>query len=275
MDPMTAQIDELVADREKFSRFVYTPLDEALEELKKRQTDPTLHEFIQKELPVGAPLPMLTNPKAVMFRQVVTPNYEIRRFLDLIDMVEGLSPMFLEYAEDKFTDNNEWKYSLGKVGFYFGQGKKGGEKIERTRVIDFNSYRGKKLAEVKTLWGQSLIDFHHELFLEAYGGGTLNNDSFFDGSDWFSQSGGQAIDYYKNFLALFVKNGVLFENFLLDTKEIDFTKNVFLPAFIKITQESGVKPLIVALEPTEIESAEFWMCHPAASLSFVNKKMGL
>lgn len=272
MDPMTAQIDELIADREKFTRFVYTPLDEALEEFKKRQNDKELSEVLQKLLPIGAPSPMKNSPKAVMFRQLVTPNYEIRRFLDLIDMVEELDPMFLEYAEDKFTDNNEWKYSLGKMSFYFGQGKKGGEKIQRTRVIDFNSYRGKKLSEVKTLWGQSLIDFHHEFFLEAYGE-ILSEDSFFDGSDWFSRSGGQAIDYYKNFLMLFIRDGILFENFLLDTKEVDFTRNVFLPAFIEATLESGVKPLIVALEPTDIESAEFWMCHPASTVSFVHKKM--
>ena len=41
-----------------------------------------------------------------------------------------------------------------------------------------------------------------------------------------------------------------------------FTKTVFLPAFIAVYKEFGVKPLIVALEPTEIETDIFWMSHP-------------
>lgn len=273
MDPK-AVINGLVSDRAKFGDFVYTPLDEAVGELKRRRNNKQLQSYVKKTLAAGIPPPLETGLHAVMFRQVVTPNHEIKRFLDIVDMTDELEPLFLEYFEDKFTDNNDWKYFLGKMGFYSGRGKKGGEKIQRVRIIDFNTHRGKRLSEVKTLWGQGLIDFHHEIFKEAFRN-VSNEGVLFDASNWFSGSGGSAINYYKHFLSLFLVNGILFENFLLDSKEIGFTREVFLPAFLEIMKESGVKPLIVALEPPEIESEEFWMCHPATNISFVNKKLGL
>ena len=270
----TPPIDELVSDREHFSALVYTPLDEALEELKRRRAESGLEKYVDSHLPVGLPDSLKEKPRAVTFRQVVTPNYEVMRFLNIVDMVGGLDPLFFEYREDKFTDNNLWKYSLGNLGFYSGRSKEGNEKIKKIKVIDFNTYRGKKISEVQTLWGQGLIEFHHELFVRTYSK-RIGRNSLFDASEWFSQSGGKAIDYYRHFLTLFLRNGILFENFLLDTKEGEFTKNIFLPAFLEVMSGSGHKPLIVALEPTEIESEEFWLCHPTDSISFVNKKLGL
>jgi hypothetical protein len=62
---------------------------------------------------------------------------------------------------------------------------------------------------------------------------------------------------------------------MLDVKELTFTKEVFLPAFLRIFNETGKKPMIIALEPTEIESEVFWMCHPAETMSLVEDKLSL
>lgn len=265
------EIEDLIFNREKFNAFVYTPIDEAIVELERRQEE-GLKNHVRNYLPIGVPKVLNGKKYAVIFRQLATPNYELRRFVSLVDTLDGFTPLFLEYKEDKFTDNNEWKYRLAKLPFFNGRGEKGGEKISSLKVIDFNTSRGKKISEIETLWGQSLIDFHHQLFNEAYK--EKNKEViFFDASEWFLKSGGDAKEYYRNFLALFVSHGILFENFMLDVKELVFTENVFLPAFIQISKEMGKKPLIIALEPTEIESELFWMCHPQDTKQFVEDKI--
>jgi len=85
---------------------------------------------------------------------------------------------------------------------------------------------------------------------------------------------GGADKYYTPFTALFIKDAILFENFMLDSKEISFTKDIFLSAFIEVYRKTGCKPLIVALEPTDIEGDEFWPCHPNGKTSSENQQMG-
>lgn len=266
------KIEELVSDRKKFNEFIYTPLDVALKELEERTKDVGLKSLIEKSINTDLPQVLFDKKCAVVFRQLTTPNYEMRRFINLVDTTEDLTPLFWEYKKDKFTDNNEWKYHLAKLSFYGGRGKKGGEKISHVRVVDFNLFRGKMISEVNTLWNQSLVEFHHELFKAAFSGKEINPE-FFDASDWFAMSGGNAKDYYENFLKIFVCHAVLFENFMLDEKEFEFTKDIFLPAFLGVIEKFGKKPLIIALEPTELESHKFWMCHPMETQAMVENKM--
>lgn len=266
-------IDSLIIDRQAFNDFVYMSLEEALVEYKKRQTNSQLAVKVRELLPQGVPEPLMTGNNAVLFRQLATSNYEFRRFLSVSDALEGFKGVIWEYFDDKFTSNNDWKKSLGKIPFYHGSGKKGGSKIDRLNVIDFNTWNGKKIKDVKTLWGQSLVGFHQELIQKTCL--HLKHAVFYDASTWFSESGGVAKEYYFNFLCLFLRNGILFENFMIDMKEVGFTKEIFLPAFLKIIEETGLKPLIVALEPTDIEGDEFWMCHTGQSMDYVKEKIGL
>ena len=162
---MEKQIQDLVSDREKFNAFIYTPADEAIKELERRQKA-GFQEKIEKYLPAGVPEFFNDKEKhTVIFRQLATPNYESRRFIHITEAFENFVPVFFEYLEDKYTDNNEWKYHLGKMLFYGGKGKKGGEKISGLNVIEFNTSRGKKIDTLKTLWGQNLVDFHHGVIL--------------------------------------------------------------------------------------------------------------
>lgn len=260
-------IEKLVSDREAFNEFVYTPLDKAMKELAKRRENKDLERKILMSLDNDLPSPLRNGPRAILFRQIATPNYEIRRFIGITELA-GLIPLFWEYYADKFVSNNEVKYYLGKINFCKGVGKKGGLKLEHENVIDFNSCNGKRLSDVKTIFGEKLISFHHSLFAETYR--KLPKDFFFDASGWLKKNGGTAVDYYKKYLTLFVSNAIEFENFMLDEKEVSFTKELFLPAFCQIIKEFGVKPLIVALEPTDIETSEFWMCHPYSSKKLVD-----
>lgn len=269
--PNNISIDELTEDREAFNAFIYTPLDLAIYELKERTLDTKLTVTVSNLLPVGLPTIFSGKKLGILFRQLATPNYEIRRFISILDVIDGIMPVFWEYYSDKFTSNNEYKHSLGKLHYFLGKGKKGGAKIDTENIIDFNTYNGKKISEVKTLWGQDLVSFHHEIFEKEYG--KVEANSFFNASEWFASSGGSAKEYYKNFLMLFVKDGILFENFMLDEKEISFTKEIFLPAFIDVWLKTGKKPIIVALEPTDIEGDKFWTCHTPEIQLLVQSKL--
>ena len=272
---MEKQIEDLLSNREKFDDFEYTKLETALSELKKRQNNKKLKDYVNKSLPAGVPKILKNHKCAVEFVQIATPNLELRRFISIVDAIDEFVPLFFEFTEDKFTDNNDWKRNLGKLTFFFGRGKKGGEKLESLRVIDFNKFKGKKLSEVRTLWGESLSDFHHELFRYAYQGDRSRNIIFYDGSKWFAKSGGRPQQYYEHFFRLFLANGILFENYMLDEKEEWFTKNIVLPALLKVRKEIGMKPLIVNVQPTEIEGRPFWTYHPQESIAFVKKKLNL
>jgi hypothetical protein len=266
INPMTEaekQIFDLTCDKEKFKELIYTPIDEALQELKKRSEG---HAMKNLQLPE----PLVDAPKAVLFRHTATPNYEVRRFVNIVDGIGSLEPLILEYCKDTFRNENEWKYSLGKIPFFKGWDSKGGITLENLSVIDFNASNGKRIHSLETLWGQSLVDLHHELFSRVFPK-LVNN--VFDLSDWLSENGQFAKSYYKPFLKIFIKNGILFENFLLEEPELTFNRNVVLPSFVELMNETGLKPLIVPLEPTETEGSQFWLCHPYEDKAFVTTKL--
>lgn len=270
---MEQEIDELLSNREKFDAFVYTPAHEAMEVLEKRQGNEEIIRYLKETSPAPIPDVLINKKCAVSFVQIATPNYEIRRIINIIDLMEGFTPLFFEYTQDKFTDNNEWKYNLGKLTFFLGNGKKGGEKLKRITIMDFNQYKGKKLSDVRTLWGQSLVDFHHELFKDVYPRTRGKSIQFFDGSNWFAESGGHPQTYYKHFFKLFLANGILFENYMLNDKEEWFTKNIVLPALLEIRNEINIKPLIVNAQPTNIEGRPFWTYQPSDAIEFVDNKL--
>lgn len=273
---MKAEIDvnSIILDRKAFNDFVYTKLDDALEQLDKRSKNEELKSLVKNLIPFDIPDYLKDKKIAVLFRQVATPNYEVRRFLSIVDTVKELKPLFWEYHYDKFTSNNSWKYSLGKMSFYSGKGRNGGNKMHYQKILDFIEADGKKIKDIKTLWGQPLIEFHRELFEKSYK--SLDDDYFIDVSRWVSSLGGTAKDYYRILLLFFVTNGILFENFMLEEKnESTFTKEVILPAFLEVEKLTGYKPLIVALEPTEAEGDVFWVSHPIESHEHIKNKIDL
>lgn len=262
-------IEELVSDRKKFDAFVYTPIDEALKEIELRRQNKDLDQRIESRL-VKVPEIMEGKPKAVLFRNITTPNYETMWFNDVIVKFKKLEPLFLEYTKDKFTNRNECKFALGKITLHKGKNKKDEHIFEFQNIIDVNSSNCKPISSIKTFWDQPLVDFHHELFLNDFS--HLKNN-IFDFSDWLEKNGKTAKEYYELFLLLFIKHGILFENFTLKDNELLFTKEVVLPAFIKISDKIGMKPLIVALEPTETEEGKLWQAYPAKMKEHIKQKM--
>lgn len=262
---------KIVSDRNIFNQIVYTPLSEALRLLEERRKDPELVAKVGNILNGGIPSVFKIQDKcAVQFRQITTLNNEGKHFIK-IAKENNLRPIFFEYLDDKFTSNNEFKHSLGILHVQSLINKNGSFPIEKITIVDFNEYNGKKLRDVKTLWGEPLIDFHRKLFtLNDY---KLEDFYFFDASFWFKNNGEKAIDYYANFLLLFVCSGILFENFLISKdSEGDFSKDVILPAIEKVINLTGVKPLIVPLEPLDIENDKHWISYSQKIKTLIPKK---
>jgi hypothetical protein len=265
-------VEEVTRDKEALATAIYTPWQEAFEQLERRRSDPALRAYVEKSLgSQGLPPVMREKKSIVLFRHVATPNFEITRFMACADTFSTFQPLILEYTDDQFNDRNQWKYFLGKLRFHKGTNKDGSLMLfENSNIINFNESNTKPLSSIKTKWGQGLIDFHHELFTKRF---VSSTPPFYDLSAWLHAYGPSAKDYYQKFLTFFLCDAVLFDNFRLDAAEFQFTKEVILPAFFAIEAECGVKPLLVTLAPTEFEADEFWYSHTFPTKAVVEGKM--
>ncbi|MFA5745064.1 MAG: hypothetical protein WC887_02515 [Candidatus Paceibacterota bacterium] len=243
-------------------RHLYTEPDDALQDFHKRRKDVALKEMVRKNLGASAEgiLKMLDQPHALFFRQIATPTHETLRFLKCAKEM-GLKPLILEYYEDKFVSSeNRSKRLLGKMPIYQYTGSDGRDMVQYETVCDFNSSTGKTFNEITCFNGEGLIHFHHRLFQKNTG---LNPKTCcFDASEWFRLAGDSADEYYEPFFTLFIRDAVLFENFMPLRSENAFTKTVIIPTFEKLKKQYGVAPIIVRLLPENEEMRLFWDSYP-------------
>lgn len=235
---------------------VYLTIEEAKEEIQKRWNDTELRSKMEQALASDIPEMMKQAPRAVISRHIMSPNFELLNFLSSAQKL-GIDVAGFEYLDDKFVTKNEDKYYLGKLIFFEGIGKKGGEKSSSIKVVDFDFVDGKKINEVKTLIGGNFVDFHHQLV-----GSVLSAEQRVDMSPYYARNGGQASRYYRYILTLFICHGVLFENFLLSEFYGELTRDIFLPTYRQVVKEFGMRPLIVRLVPGESEEDLHWRQYP-------------
>ena len=233
----------------------YTHLSNALAELKQRHKNKELIAQVKKNMGTAYPSWLPDEPCLFFCRNVVTPNKETLYFLDLAKDA-GLPVIFLEY-HDKFVAINKTKYHLGYI--HSGTSKK--------KIIDFKD-EGKKIDTIKTLKGNKLVDFHHELSQKFIT--NFNSYTTIDITKWFNDTRNiQA--YYFNYFSLFIAHGILFENFLVgDKQEGKFLQEKFFPSIAKIKEVYGVKPLIYPLLPQEFERQESWLFYPKEVYTYIN-----
>ncbi len=246
---------KIMSNRKLFDQMVYTSLPEALIILDKRRKDSELMAKVEKLLNGDIPEILKAQKCGVQFRQIATPNNDTKHFLKITKEF-GLTPVFMEYHDDKFSSNNSFKRSLGQLHIQGPLNKKNEYRIEKITIMDFNKHNGKKLTNVLTNKSEKLTDFHRKLFEVC----DLHHQAcnFYDTSKWIESHGAKPCEYYPNFLLFFTCFGILFENFLLGKDEGEFTKTVILPAMEKVGELTGVKPLIVPMEPFEVEDSDYW-----------------
>lgn len=237
---MTASVEQLTK--------IYTPLSEAVARL-------------ESNTPQGLPLPEGISPAryAVFPRQIATPSHEVFRFLSLAQAY-NLTPLFFEFHADKFVTRNRCKFALARMRFEDLPSTNGA--LKSLTIVDIQAAQGKPFASIQTLWGESFIKFHHSLLCAAFP--TLSGNSFFDGSAWFRARGRSPRNYYQNFLSLFVSGCILFESYLSCPDELDFTREVVVPAFNSVCKVFGSPPLIVRLDPPDTEGDSFWLSYPTS-----------
>lgn len=238
---------------------VYTPIEVAKEEIWKRWNDQDLRKRVETALRDDIPATFSDAPRIVLARQVVSPNFELLNFLDLAKKI-NLSPFFFEYSSDKFTTKNDDKYYLAKLYFHAGVGKRGGEIVTSKKITDIDKYDGKPFSEMKTLWGDSFIHFHHMLASPL-----VSETDIYDISESYKKNGETADKYYFYYLSLFLCHAVLAENYLLNDNYAVFTQEVFYPNFKKVHDFFGLKPLIVRMVPSEKENDLYWRYYPQST----------
>ncbi|MDB5244502.1 MAG: hypothetical protein JWN18_372 [Parcubacteria group bacterium] len=269
---VTALSEKLMSDKQALADYIYTPWEQAVEQLEARRTNAAIDAYAKTVLSHGIPEILTDKKSIVLFRHLATPNHEVTRFFGCGDGLShlGLEPVMLEYPDDQFNDRNQWKYFLGKLRFQKSLTKEGASIFENASILNFNDSNSKPMSSLDTHWGQKLVDFHHELFVQRFPQYAHN---FFDASSWLHSYGQTGKKYYKPFMSLFLQDAILFDNFRADEHEFAFTKEVILPAFLEVEKESGVKPLVVALLPMEEEANDFWFSHPYKAKTFVDGKM--
>jgi hypothetical protein len=252
--------------------FLYTDITKIQTELQNRKkNDSTIREAIRKSLKLTPDLEKIFDSrKLIFFRQLATPTHEILHVLSIANKL-NLQLIFLEYFDDKFVGSgNTFKRGLGKLPIHTFTTKDDQDIFENCSIVDFNKYTGKSIKDVKTRTGESLIDFHHELFDEITG---LDISKMtVDGSSWFSSFSNGSKDYYKTFLKFFIYEHILAEIFLSTGAEKELSESVVVPAFQEIISEFNERPLILNYHPELEHYRFFWDCYPSKTTDFLTKK---
>ena len=239
---------------------LYTGLAEATEELSQRRTNDALRSRVEQYFSAHPILPLLSEePSAVYAPSLVSPNLELLRLLSKSNSL-GLPLKLLEYSHDKFVHINYVKRCLGRMTF-IDDSDGNWRVVERLDVVDFQKAQGKPMHEVMTTSGENLVAFHHRLLRSA----VPRAPHVTDFSDWFQSSKSFAAQFpYLRFLGLFLTDGILLANFTTEKREVLFTEQVVLPAFRKLREDLGVRPLIVPVSPPDSDDSDYWNYYPIA-----------
>jgi len=254
------------------SDLVFAPL-EAVKELEKRRRDTTLQKKVEEYLHGDIPDYFKNGPILYLARHIATPNFETLRFKYLMEPLE-METVVGQDTKDLFVPSNQMKKALCKLPISRGVSQRDdklNEQFQNVSIVDINQASGKRFEEIKTHWGENLIDFHARLFTKFMGGNIRNPDD----AIWIDRHHrGNLLEHYKNFLALFVVHGILFEDYVMEDKhEADFVKKILRPASRFIEKRFGYRPIIVPLVPKTFESSTFWISYPKEVLDIVSKSM--
>ncbi|MFA5986084.1 MAG: hypothetical protein WC819_01895 [Parcubacteria group bacterium] len=250
------------------SDFYVTP-ETASVEIQKRWQNEEVKTKVREYLQGDIPEVFLREPRSILFRNICIPGSETKRFLECSQKM-SLLPINLEYLADKFCTRNADKLQYGRLDVCEKMNKNNEPIIRSTRIIDFIANDNKSLADIATTWGEPIVDFFHASF-DAMG---MARPEIYDLSAWLVCHGKKANEYYKQFFALCIAHGVLCDNFGADGgDENNFFYEVVRPAFDHVTQEFGMKPLVVQIfSDEEIEQCDQWY-FDAQMQEILNEKM--
>lgn len=244
----------------------FTSLEEAVEIAKKRRHDLELKQkvdaFLKNSIPdhFNKDLPVL-----YLSRHIATPNFEALHFIEMSKKFE-LPIIIGQDAGGKFTSLNPLKRCLGKMSVVSGMTRYQDEIVENFTIINFNESEGKKLKEIKTLNGDSLVALHNKLLLEAYPDLVMIADE----ENWVNENYREnLVKQYERMLALNTYYGIIFESFPME--ETVFFNEIFSPAYNNVTKTLGVKPLVVELLTNEEDASKNWNSYPSVFYPYLKQ----
>jgi len=245
----------------------YSTLSQAIVELERRRQDPELRKRVEEYLDGDIPEHFDDEPILYLARHVATPNQETRAFLEICEHL-NFQAVIGQDSQDIFVSNNSLKRSLGKLPVVTGIDKHGNEILEYVTVLDFNEAQGRRLHELKTHAGHSLIDFHNDLFDHIHGKRPIIRDE----ASWIDrQHRGNMLEHYKKYLALFVVHGILFEYFLtFDSNEQKLIAEIIAPAYDHVREKFGVGPLITPPVSPSVDQRN-WESYPRKALDVIKQ----
>lgn len=240
---------------------IYVSADFAKKEILKRWSDTDLRKKVSDYLKNAIPIEFEDGPYAVSTVHIASPNFFFCNFIKKSEAMD-LKPLVFEYLSDIFITTNFDKVNLAKMLFY-----KDNTVVNSKHIINLDgTEERKKIRDIKTKWGEDFPGFHHRILSNAI---PETNIKLIDGSDWYKNNGEHAKVYYKYIMAFFVCHGVLFENFLLNERERDFTENIIIPAITEISKHFGIRPLIVRNVPTEVQTNRYWWGYDESIQDFI------
>ena len=204
-------------------------------------------------------------PRAILFRQVATPNYEFRHFLRLC-IRHGYSPVILEYHNDRMSCKNPYKRSLVAPIFVERVNRNGGPIFRRQQLTNVERIEQLRLSQV-TVAGLRLHDFHGLLLKIA-----LPGDSFrsIEASEILGRYPNGARDYYVDVFSALTGDLMLVEDFVTDFAEARFYADVVRPAFDSACSIIGQRPLVRRLCDNRRVVSPLWYAYPASYRAHFN-----
>jgi len=260
-------LDPEIVEVRKAIDTLYTPLGKALELLCQRRGDEKLRTAVADFHRAYPPDFLPDVPCAFWTRHISTPNREFELFVSTASAT-GLRPLCLEYTEDIFVVQNRDKYRLCRPFFEVRP-----HHFRGLSIMGATGLHGQRLCDLRLMNGMPLLEFHHALLGCAF---PDFDKHLRDYSRWLTTARRNG-DFYLHYLALFICDGILFENFIAtDPEERRFARERMLPSVGKALENFGVKPLIVQLLPSETEHDEHWRSHSGAlhpvALNLVQKQ---
>ena len=231
---------------------LYTPLDEALAQLRERRINKNLRAAVTEFYGMRQPQFLVGEPRAILWRDIITPDREFEHFASTVAPT-GLLPLCLEYSTDILCTHNNGKYRMCRPLFEVRPNH-----FRGLRIMNFGQMDGQRLCDLRLKNDMPLPEFHHTLLHYAF---PEMNAHLHDFSEWFNAVRREDF-YYLHYLALFICDGILFENFFAnDPEELRFARERAIPSFTKAVELFGVRPLIVPLLPRETENEDSWCRH--------------
>lgn len=197
-------------------------------------------------------------PRAILFRQIATPNYELRRFLRLCAR-SGHDPVILQYHSDRMSCHNPFKRSLVAPMFLEGISRNGQPFFRRQHLVNVETVEQLRLCDV-TVAGRALPELHAALLRLA-----LPDHSFqtVDGSRILGGYPRGAKDYYVDLFAALTGDLMLYEDFVTDTTEAAFFQQIVRPAFEAACTILGQRPMVRRLCDNRRMASPLWYAYPA------------